>query len=88
MGLIGNNIKVTLDNELARDKPFHFYVLTDGTEADMESTVNAALTQKKREGELTDEDIQQARSVKVTSNDKQGYFASYVFDIKNFFKRL
>lgn len=88
MGSFITDIKVTLDNELGRDKPFHFKVITDGTEEDMIATVNKGLEQKKREGELTDEDIKRARSVKIDAKDEKGYFGTYVADIGNFFTSL
>ena len=60
--------------------------ITDGTEKDMVTTINKALKQKKREGEL---DSQNLRSVEIKSNDEKGFFGTFVVkNIKEFVSSL
>lgn len=88
MGILITKVKVTLDLDRRRDKPFHFTVGTDGTEEDMLEMVGRALAQKAREGEISEEDAKRTDTVKIESADKTGYFATIVGDVGRFFKSL
>ena len=78
MGQFINNVSVKVDYDNGLDKNFEFVTITDGTEKDMVTTINKALKQKKREGEL---DSQNLRSVEIKSNDEKGFFGTFV--VKN-----
>lgn len=88
MGYLITSVKVTLEQERRRNKPFHFTVATDGTDEDMLATINKGLEQKVKEGEITQEDIQRTKKIEIASNDKKGYFNTIIGDIGNFFKSL
>ena len=78
------NVKVDFDNGL--DKNFAFTTITDGTEKDMVKTINKALKQKVKEGEL---ETQNLRGVEITSNDQKGFFGTFIVkNISEFVKSL
>ena len=86
MGQFINNVSVKVDYDNGLDKNFEFVTITDGTEKDMVTTINKALKQKKREGEL---DSQNLRSVEIKSNDEKGFFGTFVVkNIKEFVSSL
>ena len=86
MGQFINTVKVKVDYDNGLDKNFEFVTITDGTEKDMVTTINKALKQKKREGEL---DSQNLRSVEIKSNDEKGFFGTFVVkNIKEFVSSL
>ena len=86
MGQFINNVSVKVDYDNGLDKNFEFVTITDGTEKDMVTTINRALKQKKREGEL---DSQNLRSVEIKSNDEKGFFGTFVVkNIKEFVSSL
>ena len=86
MGQFINNVSVKVDYDNGLDKNFEFVTITDGTEKDMITTINRALKQKKREGEL---DSQNLRSVEIKSNDEKGFFGTFVVkNIKEFVSSL
>ena len=86
MGQFINTVKVKVDYDNGLDKNFEFVTITDGTEKDMVTTINRALKQKKREGEL---DSQNLRSVEIKSNDEKGFFGTFVVkNIKEFVSSL
>ena len=86
MGQFINTVKVKVDYDNGLDKNFEFVTITDGTEKDMVTTINRALKQKKREGEL---DSQILRSVEIKSNDEKGFFGTFVVkNIKEFVSSL
>lgn len=88
MGQLITEVKVTFDYKLKFDRPFYFKTVTDGTEEDMLDSVARGLAQKRKEGEIKDEEIEKIRSVTIDSNDEKGWFASIVTDASNFFKRF
>jgi hypothetical protein len=82
MGQFINTVSVRVDYDNGLDKNFEFVTITDGTEKDMVNTINKALRQKSKEGEL---DSQNLRSVEIKSNDKKGFFGTFVVkNIKEF----
>ena len=86
MGQFINTVKVKVDYDNGLDKNFEFVTITDGTEKDMVTTINRALKQKKREGEL---DSQNLRSVEIKSNDEKGFLGTFVVkNIKEFVSSL
>jgi hypothetical protein len=80
------DVKVTLDQERRRDKPFHFKILSDGTDEDITEIVARGLLQKFKEGELTEDDIRRTKTVKIDADDQKGYFATIIGDVTKFFK--
>lgn len=88
MGQLITKVKVTLDLDRRRDKPFHFTVATDGTDEDMLETIGKGLVQKAKEGEITEEDAKRTDKVKIESDDKTGYFSTIIGNVGRFFKSL
>jgi hypothetical protein len=81
-----NKVSVKCDYDNGLDKNFDFVTVTDGTEKDMVNTINKALRQKSKEGEL---DSQNLRSVEIKSNDEKGFFGTFVVkNIKEFVESL
>lgn len=78
MGQFINEVKVKCDFDNGIDQNFEFVTITDGTEADMTATINRALKQKVTEGELNTQNL---RGVEIKSNDKKGFFGTFV--VKN-----
>lgn len=78
MGQFINEVKVKCDYDNGLDKNFEFVTITDGTEADMTETINKALKQKVTEGEMESQNL---RGVEIKSNDKKGFFGTFV--VKN-----
>lgn len=78
MGQFINEVKVKCDYDNGLDKNFEFVTITDGTEADMTETINKALRQKVAEGEMESQNL---RGVEIKSNDKKGFFGTFV--VKN-----
>lgn len=78
MGQFINEVKVKCDFDNGLDKNFEFTTITDGTESDMIKTITKALKQKIKEGEL---ETQNLRGVEIKSNDKKGFFGTFV--VKN-----
>jgi len=85
MGQFINQVKVKVDKDNGRDQNFVFTIITDGTEKDVQDTVNAALRQKISEGEL---DGQNLRKIVINSDDKRGFFSSFVGDVEGLLKTL
>jgi hypothetical protein len=88
MGNFITDVKVTLDQERRRDKPFYFKILSDGTDEDMIEIIGRGLQQKLKEGEITEEDVRRTKSIKIDADDKKGYFASIIGDVGKFFKQF
>lgn len=88
MGNFITDVKVTLDQERRRDKPFHFKILSDGTDEDLVQIVARGLQQKYKEGELTEDDIRRTKTIKIDADDKKGYFATIIGDVGKFFKQF
>ena len=81
-----NTVSVKVDYDNGFDKNFEFTTITDGTEKDMVKTINTALQQKVKEGEL---ESQNMRGVEIKSNDQKGFFGTFVVkNIKQFVKTL
>lgn len=85
MGSLINSVKVVCDLDNKKDKVFVFTINTDGTEADILETVNKALAQKVKEGELESTSL---RKITVKSDDKRGIFSSFIGDVEGFLKSL
>jgi hypothetical protein len=90
MGTINNDIKVKVDYDNGRDKNFIFNIgvdvdKVDSIEADINKTVNVALRQKIKEGEM---DSQNLRGIEIQSDDKRGFFSSFVGDVEGLLKSL
>lgn len=85
MGQFVTKVKVKCDFDNGRDKNFIFTIVTDGSEQDVSSTVNQALVQKVKEGEL---ETQNLRGVEIKSDDERGFFSSFVGDITDLVKDI
>ena len=90
MGIINNDIKVKCDFDNGLDKNFIFNIgvdvdKVDDIEADINKTVNVALRQKIKEGEM---DSQNLRGIKIDSDDKRGFFSSIMGDVEGLLKSL
>lgn len=85
MGSLINKVKVVCDLDNKKDKVFIFTINTDGTEADINETVNKALAQKVREGELESVSL---RKITIKSDDERGIFSSFLGDVEGLLKSL
>lgn len=85
MGQFVTKVKVKVDKDNGRDQNFVFTIVTDGTQEDVVSTVNQALLQKVKEGEL---DTQNARGIEIKSDDERGFFSSFAGDVADLVKGL
>jgi hypothetical protein len=84
MGSFIQDIKVICDKDNAGDTRFVFRVMVEDKD-DLVKTVNRGLLQKIEEGEL---DTQNLREVRIESNDKQGFFSSFVGDVKGLISQV
>ena len=85
MGQVINQIKVKCDYDNGRDKNFVFTIITDGTETDVQSTVNSLLRQKVAEGEMESQNL---RGIEINSDDSRGFFSSFAGDVEGFLKNF
>ena len=85
MGSVITKVKVTCDLDNKIDKNFVFTVNTDGTDKDMNETVNACLRKKVEEGELESTSL---RKITIHSDDSRGIFSSIAGDVKGFLSSL
>lgn len=90
MGIINNDIKVKCDYDNGRDKNFIFSIGVDvdkseDIEAEVSRTVNVALRQKIKEGELQSQNL---RGISIESDDKRGFFSSFLGDVEGLLKSL
>ena len=85
MGKLITKVKVKVNKHNSRDQNFIFTLVTDGTEADVIKTVNQALLQKIKEGEL---DIQNLKKIEIRSDDDRGFFNSIIGDVSDLLQNL
>lgn len=85
MGKLITKVKVKVNKDNSRDQNFIFTLVTDGTEADVIKTVNQALLQKIKEGEL---DIQNLKKIEIRSDDDRGFFNSIIGDVSDLLQNL
>ena len=85
MGKLITKVKVKVNKDNSRDQNFIFTLVTDGTEPDVIKTVNQALLQKIKEGEL---DIQNLKKIEIRSDDDRGFFNSIIGDVSDLLQNL
>ena len=83
MGQVINKVKVKCDYDNTMDKNFIFTIVSEGTEVDVQSTVNKLLQQKIKEGEMSSQNL---RGIEIKSDDERGFFSTIVGDVQSLIK--
>ena len=79
MGKFIQDVKVTCDLNNGRDTEFKFRVSVSDEE-DLKATIAKGLKQKEKNGEIN---LNEFRSFRIYSNDKQGFFESITGEAKD-----